>query len=949
MSLFAPGTVVDETYTIIRIVGQGGMGTVYTAQETGLERIVALKVLHPTLVGDQDNQQRFFREGQVLASLSHPHITKLYRFGMWRKKWPYIAMEYIDGVELRTLLEDGQRLPVSRGLKLASQICLAMQSAHNAGVTHRDLTPNNIILLKREHDRDPDYPKVIDFGLSLFHPPDRTTEQKLTRTGTLVGTVFYMSPEQCSGLRVDHRADIYSLGCILYQMLTGRPPFQADNPIALMRQHTTEQPRPLSEHLPLEEIPEGLENVIRHALAKDPADRYKSMLELHKDLEMVQSGHGQGVSAPPPAAPRKKFKMPLIVPVCLVAILVISSGAIVLLNTRQRGSIEETTSSPPLRRLKNIDNYSSPEKKAQYLRSWLEHYGSNVSMDSSTARFNLAKLLEESHSDTIEANRYLDEAAEEAKQVFKTSWHGGKGDEAAAAINLLSKIRTEGEARKTLKKDLQQLLPLLQSPDGTQMFRTMNHIRSELAYCYMEESDYKAAEPLLEANLKTAERCSMTETERFEAMVALCICSQKRGKKAVLARRLNSAYLASERIEPSLGVKSKVTLAIMFEECALPRLCIDESKIAERCDLKEISQEMLGQFNVAKAKAFVQLHLPEEAISILNTTVDSSPPAVTISLLDALIQLNASAEMHKTEEIGFVLDRILSDERYRDYTDQIMALVYQTEHRSFYNESKSIAEKLLRRISRPRNWEHSAPERAAYHLSCMAVRFQRLGLFKDAESLFNRAGSILAANPQEKYSQGQLAHDSGKAWLLNSQDRRDEAIQLCDQVMASPPGAAILPDASRMEFLLIKGRILLKQKRLDEAERILTQYCELSKRNDKAGALVIGLIDLSNVPFERGDFKASERYLLQAREKFASASPDVRQLGYLALSNVYIRLKDDERAAQCLDDYAALNGPYSNSILNKIVIQRYEGIEKRGGKAGKHFATLRSKLTLPKG
>lgn len=952
MSYFSPGTVVDETFTIIRQIGEGGMGTVYTALEAGLERIVALKVLHPTLVDNQETRQRFFREGQVLASLSHPHIVKLYRFGMWRNKWPYIVMEYVDGIALATLLVDGQRLPVSRCLNLATRVCMAMQSAHDAGVTHRDLTPNNIILLNQKHNDDPDCPKVIDFGLSLFQAADRTTKQQLTSTGALVGTVFYMSPEQCSGIRADHRADIYSLGCILYQMLTGVPPFQADNPIGLMRQHTTERPAPLGEHLPPEEIPEGLENVILHAMAKNPANRYGSMLELQHDLDMVRSGHGQCISAPPQENTITKFKMAKVLPICLVCIVLITSGGIALRYKRQPGSIEESTnqneSSAPLRRLKNIDSYTSPEKKVQYLRSWLEHYGSSVSIDSATARFNLAKLLEESHSNTIEANRYFDDAAKEAKQIFKSSWDGGKSDEANAAINLLINIRTEGEARKTLKKELLQLLPLLQSPDRNEMVKAMNHIRSELTTCYMEEGDYKAAEPLLEANLRTAERCSMTGTERFEAMVALCTCSQKRGNKAALARQLKSAYLASERIEPSQGAKSKVTLAIMFEECALPRLCIDESKIAERCDLKEVSQEKLGQFYTAKAKAFVQLNLPEEAISILNSTVNSSPPAVTIALLDALVQLNFSAKMHKTEELGFVLDRLLSDKRYKDYTDQIMALVYLTEHLSFNNESRSIAEKLLRRISRPRDRQQMAPESAAYHLSCMAVRFQRLGLFDDAESLLKRAGDILDANPQEKYSRGQLAHDSGKAWLLSSQNRHEEAIQLCDQAMATPRGATTLPDASRMEFLLIKGRILLKLKRLDDAEQTLTQYCELSKRNDMAGALVAGLIDLSKVPFERGDFKASEKYLLQAREKFAAASPDVRQMGYLALSNVYIRLKDDARAAECLDKYAALNGAYSNSILNKIVIQRCEGIEKRAGKTNKGSAELRAKLTLPK-
>lgn len=678
MISFAPGTLVDETYTIIRQIGEGAMGTVYAAKEAGLDRIVALKVLHPTLVGDQESQQRFFREGQVLASLWHPHIIKLYRFGLWQNKWPYIAMEYVDGVALRELLSNGQQLPVSRCLKITSRICMAMQSAHSAGVTHRDLTPNNIILLSPEHDHDQDYPKVIDFGLSLFQPSDKTTKQQLTGKGALVGTVFYMSPEQCAGIRADHRADIYSLGCILYQMLTGQPPFQAENPIGLMRKHTTEQPAALSKHIPPEEIPEGIENVILRAMAKDPSNRYSSMLELKDDLNMVQIGQGQGIAAPTQEIAQKKHKTTNVVLFCLACILLVTSGGAALLSRQQSGSIKEpknqSENRTPLKRLRNTDNYSSPEEKVQYLRSWLAHYGSIVSLDSAMARFNLATLLKESDTNPIEASRYFDDAAEVTKQVFKSNWDGGKGDEANAAIILLSKIRTEGDARKTLKKELLQLLPLLESPDKNEMIKVMKHIRSALTICYMEEGDYKAAASLLEATLKTAERCAMTETERFEAMVALCVCSQKRGKKATLTRQLKSAYLASERIEPSRGVKSKVALAIMLEEIALPRLCIDESTIAERCDLKEIAPEGLGQFYAAKAKAFVQLKQPQEALDLLNSTIDSSPPAVAIPLLDALVNLNFSARMHKTEELSIVLDRLLSDERYKDYTDAIMEI-----------------------------------------------------------------------------------------------------------------------------------------------------------------------------------------------------------------------------------------------------------------------------------
>lgn len=947
MSFFAPGTVVDETYTIIRQIGEGGMGRVYSAQEPGLERTVALKVLHPTLVGDQESQQRFFREGQVLATLSHPNITRLYRFGMWQQTWPYIAMEFVDGQSLRTLLLEQGKLPVDRCLKIISKVCEAMQSAHTAGVTHRDLTPNNIILTCQRREDGANFPKVIDFGLSLFQPIDKTTKQQLTGTGMLVGTVFYMSPEQCAGIKPDHRADIYSLGCILYQMVTGEAPFRADNPIGLMRKHTSERPDPLSHYLSSESIPEGLENVILRAMAKDPSKRYNSMKEMHSDLEKIRSGQGSSITAPPAENNSPASRKRSILPVCLALALLITLGAFAGLSKKQPGTMEDSTAqtSAPLRRLKSVENYSSPERKMQYLRSWLDHYGSSISYDSARARYLLACALRESQTDVVETNRYFEDAAAIAKQVFLSTWHKGNGEDANVAIVQLCRIRTDADKRSTLKKELLQLLPMVQTSQEVGLVKAINKIRTELAICCMDENDFKTATTFLTATLATAERFSMPSTERLHAMVRLCNCYKMEGDKAALVKELKAAYHVSERMVQLQGIADKVTLAGLFEGCAMPESCLDECKIVERCDLNELSGERLSQFFITKAKALVQLNRAADAYDYLSTKMIDAPPAVTFPLLETLIQLNATHNMHHTEDLIVTLERIVQEKKYQDSITEIMAAACQLENFCFLRNSIADCKRILADAALAAGRDNLPANLAASHLSTIATHYHRLNMYADAERIFERARRILDASGQLNYA-ARTAHDIGMANLLSAQNRFDEAIKLCDKSLAERPARRKMPELNKMEILLTKGRILLKQQKLDDAERTLTQYHDLCKSQKNIPYATIALIDLSTVPFKRHDYRGSERYLLEAMENSASAPPAIQQSALLALSDVYVHLNDDVKAARCLEKYVALNGPYSNRALNEIALRRYAAIEKRAGKSGKE-RELRSKLVLP--
>lgn len=283
---FSPGSIIDNRYEIIAHIGEGGMGGVYKARQLDLDRIVAVKVLHTGLLTDSDTRMRFEREGRALSELSHDNILMFFQFGFY-DSMPYIAMEFLEGKSLRELLDENPNgLAWQRCLSICISICTAMEYAHNHGVIHRDLKPNNIVLLQ---DPSPDFVKVVDFGLARnINAPD-VTSQHLTQTGALIGSVYYMSPEQCRGAKADQRSDLYAVGCMLFEMLTGQAPFTADNPIGLMHKHVTEAVEFPSQKSQTP-IPATIRALIRKALEKDPEMRYQSMQEFAAALRKAESG-----------------------------------------------------------------------------------------------------------------------------------------------------------------------------------------------------------------------------------------------------------------------------------------------------------------------------------------------------------------------------------------------------------------------------------------------------------------------------------------------------------------------------------------------------------------------------------------------------------------------------------------------------------------------------------
>src|SRR5258708_15132774 len=275
-------------YRIIEPIGAGGMGAVYKAYDNKLHRVVALKVLPPEFVSQQVRRRRFFQEARAASALNHPHILTVYEVGEDDGK-PYIAMEYVEGQTLRQKIT-ANGLTVRETLGIAIQIAEGLAKAHEVGIIHRDLKPENLML-----SRD-GYAKILDFGLAkLVAQRDRAlvadSEQKTllrveTESGTLLGTVNYMSPEQLLGQRVDRRCDIFSFGVVLCEMLTGSCPFVNDNRIDTM--HAILHKPPKLPDTSKAELPFDLQRILTKALQKVPKDRYQTVGELVADLKVIK-------------------------------------------------------------------------------------------------------------------------------------------------------------------------------------------------------------------------------------------------------------------------------------------------------------------------------------------------------------------------------------------------------------------------------------------------------------------------------------------------------------------------------------------------------------------------------------------------------------------------------------------------------------------------------------
>ena len=276
------GQLLDGRYQVDYVLGVGSMGIVYGARHAAVGKLVAVKVLRAHLASDAEAIQRFNAEATAATSIGNQHIVETFDFGRLADGAAYLVMEYLEGRSLAELIEGWSPLPLERITKIGVQIAEALNAAHLAGIVHRDLKPDNVFLCEREGDHD--FVKILDFGIAKFG----VSQARLTQAGAVFGTPAYMSPEQALGKATDGRTDIYALGVMLYEMASGRVPFQGENAIAVLSLHANEEPEALSLRVP--GVSPDLEAVVHKCLKKDTDARYGSMAELAADLARMASG-----------------------------------------------------------------------------------------------------------------------------------------------------------------------------------------------------------------------------------------------------------------------------------------------------------------------------------------------------------------------------------------------------------------------------------------------------------------------------------------------------------------------------------------------------------------------------------------------------------------------------------------------------------------------------------
>jgi serine/threonine-protein kinase len=337
------GTTLLGRYRILERIGAGAMGAVYRAEQVGLQRPVALKVLKKQADSSADVAARFEREARAMSALAHPNTVRVYDFGSTEHGLLFLAMELLEGQLATDRLGDSEALPTTDAIIWAQQVLRSIGEAHAKGIVHRDIKPDNIFLARVQGEPDP-MVKVLDFGIAKAVGGDHKLDQFETLDGTVFGTPRYMSPEQAQGKPIDHRSDLYAVGIVLYELLVGEPPFVDRDAVVVMAKHIREQPPPLRRAAPTRSLPASLQRVLDRALSKSPEERFQSaeafdraLARCLREAELLERTpvRGKKLMATALSAPRWAQWSAL-----SAAALLLVGGAITLASARAGGTAE---------------------------------------------------------------------------------------------------------------------------------------------------------------------------------------------------------------------------------------------------------------------------------------------------------------------------------------------------------------------------------------------------------------------------------------------------------------------------------------------------------------------------------------------------------------------------------------------------------------------------------
>ncbi len=520
------GTKLDERYEILSAIASGGMGVVYRGRHILMDKIVAIKMLNAAFSNEPNAYARFQNEAKIACQLSHQNIVTVHDFGIVNEKM-YLVMDFVEGRTLADVLDDETFLPAPRVTDIALQICDALQYAHEQGLIHRDLKSENIMLVPNKNGSD--QVKILDFGLAKFFGEGK--QQQLSASGFMMGTAYYMSPEQCRGKKADVRSEIYSLACVLYEALTGVPPLVGENVLETVQKHIDETPISVSQVRPELEIPAAMESIVSRGLSKDPEGRFQSAAELKIALEKLRMADSGPVSSrstasipvvetsPLASSSKPKFNAPILV----LMLLGLFAGAYFLL---------APTSHPPAKKI------------VKESAVWAKHYRSAV----------LA---------------FEDEKYEDAEKALKLAILEARQDDNDS--ELLQSLRKQQDVlyvqrnfkgADALDPEIMRLTAEIEPSEGT----VASEVKKPTASGETDTADSKATQ----VNPKK----TVTSDERIANLAMFC---HKRGQCGTAIKLLEHSVEVSKRMH---GVNSLQTAA-RIQELASLHMALDENDKAQ--------------------------------------------------------------------------------------------------------------------------------------------------------------------------------------------------------------------------------------------------------------------------------------------------------------------------------------------------------------------------------
>jgi serine/threonine protein kinase len=487
------GRWVLDQYVVRSRLAEGGMGAVYLAEQPAIGRNAVIKIVHPWLGRDEKMTRRFGSEARAAAKLQNPHIVSIYNYGKMADGTLFIAMEHLPGVTLQELIAAERRIEPARAVAIATQVCEALGEAHRRGVVHRDLKPTNIMLVRR--GSGPDFVKVLDFGIA------KLDGNEVTATGALVGTPRYMAPEQLQGQQLDGRADIYALGLMLYEMLTGRPPFQADTPAAYMQMQLNQQPPPMVQACPGIDVPPALEACVMRALAKAPYQRPQTADIFADELWSALMATVESSHLPMPIVrPRGPSRGVVVMAVGVVAVGLLGAGVVATRAWRTAPSedviVVEVPSTPSVvarpqtPTAKDFAGFGTPseEKRALLRRTipQLEKELEQVTLLSSLPRTSIDLSLSEYHAAIQDPPRGIEPTAyrKELLAELVLRWRAARADvphpdrrlDELEAVFLTMRSSFDVQTRRKMLSELEQATTTASDPEAAAKRQLMEWI-----------------------------------------------------------------------------------------------------------------------------------------------------------------------------------------------------------------------------------------------------------------------------------------------------------------------------------------------------------------------------------------------------------------------------------------------------------------------------------------